>query len=236
MSERTVDPPASSVRIESPAVPRWVKGLGPLLLLALLVAGFIRFGPVGVFLATFPPVEELTIQRISLRRRTSSAFTSTNGGPEAVTVAQVLVDDASWVHRIDGDPRIGRLESRTLTVPTRGWREAARREADDQHGLTFTAEVAVATRTPAPDARYLGTFALLGSDAGVIPVFLGCSGCRFCARSRARDALLPQPHDRLADLPRDRGALEAVAEAGRVTGAFNGRGLVLLALSERRSP
>ena len=218
------------IATNSPTLPRWVKGLGPLLLLALLVAAFIKFGPVGVFRAAFPPVEELTIQRVTLPGPHELRIHVTNGGPEAVTVAQVLVDDASWVHRIDGDPRIGRLESRTLTVPY-PWVEG------DPHtiklmtstGLTFTAEIAVATQTPAPDARYLGTFALLGVYAGVIPVFLGLLWLPFL-RSISREWMnffLSLTIGLLIFLGID-AFLEAVSTSGRVPGAFNGMGLVLM--------
>src|SRR3972149_1962558 len=43
----------------------WLYGLLPLLLLALFVVFFLRFGPLGVFRAAFPPVEELTITRLA---------------------------------------------------------------------------------------------------------------------------------------------------------------------------
>ena len=47
-------------------VPLWLKGVGPLILLAGLVAVFLRFGPVGVFRQAFPPVEELSVERRGL--------------------------------------------------------------------------------------------------------------------------------------------------------------------------
>ena len=30
-----------------------------------------------------------------------------NGGPEPVTVAQIMVDDANWVHTVNGQPHPG---------------------------------------------------------------------------------------------------------------------------------
>jgi hypothetical protein len=41
-------------------------GLGPVVLLGVLVVALLRFGPLGVFETAFPPVEELTIERITL--------------------------------------------------------------------------------------------------------------------------------------------------------------------------
>jgi len=37
---------------------RWLWALVPLLLLIVLVAVLVRFGPLGVFIKAFPPVEE----------------------------------------------------------------------------------------------------------------------------------------------------------------------------------
>ncbi len=229
MAERAGDVTAAPDR-STLRMPRWVKGLGPLVLLALLVAAFIRFGPVGVFRATFPPVEELTIERVSLPAPNRLQVHVTNGGPEPVTIAQVLVDDASWVHEIDGDKRVARLDSRTLTIPY-PWVEGEPHVITliTSTGLTFTSTVAVATQTPAPDARYLGTFALLGVYAGVIPVFLGLLWLPFL-RSISKAWMgffLSLTIGLLVFLGVD-ALVEAISTAGRVPGAFNGMGLVLI--------
>ena len=65
MPELELPPPAEVAPERAPALPRWLLGLGPLILLAALVALFVRVGPVGVFRQAFPPVEELTIERDS---------------------------------------------------------------------------------------------------------------------------------------------------------------------------
>src|SRR5256885_15276907 len=74
---------------------RWVWALVPLLLLIVLVAVLVRFGPLGVFIKAFPPVEELTIDRVSLAPQMMAVHV-TNGGPQPVTVAQGMVDEADW--------------------------------------------------------------------------------------------------------------------------------------------
>jgi zinc transporter ZupT len=230
LSERTADIAPPREKVGSTTVPRWVKGLGPLLLLAILVVAFLKFGPVGVFQAAFPPVEELTIERVTLPAPNRLRVHITNGGPEAVTIAQVLVDDASWVHEIDGDKRVGRLESRVITIPY-PWVEGEPHNIKlmTSTGLTFSTDVAVATMTPVPDARYLGTFALLGVYAGVIPVFLGLLWLPFL-RTISREWMgffLSLTIGLLVFLGVD-AFLEAISTAGLVPGAFNGMGLVLL--------
>lgn len=155
-------------------LPLWLKGVLPLVLLGGLLAAFLAFGPIGVFQAAFPPVEELTVERVSFPAEGSLRVHVVNGGPEPVTVRQVMVDDAYWEFDITPSPRIGRLGSAVVDVPY-PWvdGEPVAVTLVTETGLTFTAEVEVATRSPAPDARYLSTFALLGVYVGVIPVFLG---------------------------------------------------------------
>ncbi|HUE76507.1 MAG TPA: hypothetical protein VMM83_01070, partial [Longimicrobiales bacterium] len=88
--------PAGVRTPEGRRVPTWVKGVLPLGLLVLLVLAFLRVGPLGVLRAGFPPVEELTIERITLPRSGEMRVRVVNGGPEPVTIAQVVVDDATW--------------------------------------------------------------------------------------------------------------------------------------------
>lgn len=97
-----------------------------------------------------------------------------NGGPEPVTIAQVIVDEAYWRFEIDRDPTIPRLASATLDLAY-PWVEGEAHLITliTSTGLTFEHEVAVATVSPRPNAQYLTTFGLLGLYAGVIPVLLG---------------------------------------------------------------
>lgn len=211
-------------------LPTWVKGVAPLILLAAAVVAFLRLGPVGVFRQAFPPVEELTIERITLPRPGEMVVSVVNGGPEAVTIAQVLVDNAAWFHTLDGDRRIGRLERRNVSIPY-PWVEGEPHVITliTSTGLTFTGEVAVATQTPSVDARYLSTFALLGIYAGVIPVFLGLLWLPFLRSIRQRwvDFFLSFTVGLLVFLGADAIA-EALEVATRVPAAFQGVGVVLV--------
>src|SRR5690606_11255777 len=126
-----------------------LKGVGPLVLLAALVLIFLRFGPLGVLRQAFPPVEELTVERITLPEPGVMQVHVVNGGPEPVTIAQVMVDDATWTHSINGPREIGRLQQRVVTIPY-PWVEGAPHviKLVSRNGVTFEADVAVATQTP----------------------------------------------------------------------------------------
>lgn len=211
-------------------IPTWVKGIAPLAIVVVLVFAFLRVGPAGVFRGAFPPVEELSIQRITLPSPGEMRVHLVNGGPEPVTVAQVLVDDAAWVHVLEGDRTVGRLESRVITIPY-PW------VAGEPHvvklvsstGLTFEREIAVATQTPSIDGRYVATFAMLGLYAGVIPVFIGLLWFPFM-RSVRRELLgfvLSLTIGLLVFLGVD-ALLEAFENAADVPRAFQGPGIVLL--------
>lgn len=208
----------------------WLKGLIPLILLAGLVVAFLRFGPLGVFQQAFPPVEDLTVERITLPAPGEMRVRVTNGGPEPVTLAQVVVDDATWVHTVNGDRTLGRLESRTIAIPY-PWVEGEPHEVllVTSTGTTFAGEVAVATQTPSANARYLTTFALLGVYVGVIPVFLGLLWLPFLRSIGRRwlDFFLSLTIGLLVFLGVDAFA-EALETASRVPGAFQGLSLVLL--------
>lgn len=152
---------------------RWFWGILPLLLLGVLVFALLRLGPLGVFQASFPPVEELTIDRVALSPGRIAVHV-TNGGPQPVAIAQVLVDEAYWQFVIEPEATVGRLGTATITLDY-PWveGEAHHLKLLTSTGTAFEHTVDVATETPRVDARYLLTFTLLGVYVGVIPVFLG---------------------------------------------------------------
>jgi zinc transporter, ZIP family len=145
----------------------------PLLLLGGLLALLVVTGA-GLGARTAPPIEELTIDRISLPAVDQLVVEVTNGGPDPVTVAQVMVDDNYWSYTISPAAEIPRLGRATVRIPY-PWVQ------DELHlvvlvssnGVTFEGEVAVATRSPVPDVATFGRYALLGVYVGFIPVGLG---------------------------------------------------------------
>lgn len=213
-------------------VPLWARGVIPLVLLAVLLAAFFRWGPLGFLDSTFSPLEELTVERVWMPEAGIIQVDVVNGGPEPVTVAQVLVDDAVWSHSLDGERTIGRLQSRTFRIPY-PWVEGEPHEVKllTSTGLTFDATVDVATQAPAINARYLGTFALVGVYVGVIPVLLGLLWLPFLRGLERRwlDFFLAFTLGLLVFLGVD-ALVESAELSAAVPGAFMGSGLVLIGL------
>ena len=131
------------------------------------------FDPTRVFQAAFPPIEELTIQRLVLRPN-EIVVQVVNGGPEPVTVAQVMIDDAYWDHAVTPARTIPRLGRATVAVPY-PWVEGEAHHVKlvTSTGLVFEKEIPVAVASPEPSLAFLMLFALLGIYVGVIPVALG---------------------------------------------------------------
>jgi len=208
------------------------KGILPLLLLGVFLVGFLRWGPIGVFEAAFPPVEDLTIERISFPEEGLIRAHVVNGGPEPVTVSQVQVNEAYWAFEMEGEQTIDRLERRAVDIPF-PWVHAEPHEITlvTSTGLTFTREAPVAALSPRPDARYLTTFALLGVYVGVIPVFLGLLWLPFLSGISRRwlDFFLSLTMGLLLFLGADALA-EALEVTEMVASAFQGVGLVVLGL------
>lgn len=147
--------------------------LVPLILLGGLVAIFLLLGPAGIFPGEFPPVEDLSIQRVTLEEGFIKVSV-TNGGPDPVTIAQVLVDEAYWEHTVEPSRTISRLRSATMTIPY-PWVEGepVGLTIISSTGVTFSHDIEVATETPGVTPGFLTTFALVGIYIGVVPVFLG---------------------------------------------------------------
>jgi len=167
-------------------VPGLVLALLPLVLLGLLVAVFVTSDPTAVLKASFPPIEELAFQRVTLEPGLITLKVS-NDGPDPLTIAQVMVDDAYWNFTIEPEATIDRLGSATVKIPY-AWVQ------DETHvvkfitstGVTFEHEIEVAVESPRPTAALFGLFALLGIYVGVLPVALGMMWLPALRRTRRR--------------------------------------------------
>ena len=154
------------------AVPAWVLGLVPLLLIVAAVGAFAALGGPGLGDRRGVPAEELAVEKTVLRPGTIE-LTVRNDGPDAVFVAQAQVNDA-FVQFSGADGPIGRLETAKITVQ-QPWIEGEAYEVAllTSTGGTIAHEIPVAVETPSADLSFFGLMALLGIYVGVIPVALG---------------------------------------------------------------
>lgn len=204
----------------------WLWGVLPLLLLALLIYLISSIGT-GIEDEPVAPIESLDVQKIVL---THEGFDMKvlNSGPEKVTIAQVLVNDAFWNATFEPSDTIPRLGQTTVHIPY-GWVEGDPYEIKmiTTNGLIFSGEVPVAALTPEPSATRFGQYALIGLYVGVIPVGLGLLWYPFLRRfsDRGIQALLAFTVGLLFFLVVDtiQEGLELGAEG---PGIFHGTGLV----------
>lgn len=209
----------------------WAAVLLPIVLVGLVLSAVVWFDPADRLKnPDAPPVENLSIRRVVLEpgSMTVSVF---NAGPDPVTIAQVLVDDAYWQFTADPGMELAPLGSTTLTVPY-PWvsGEAHHVVVLSSLGTKFEYEIPIALETPKPDPRYFLVFALIGTFVGVIPVALGLLWfpvMRTLSRS-ALDAVLAFTVGLLVFLVLD-GAHEGLEAAALLPSTFQGTALFVLA-------
>jgi zinc transporter ZupT len=208
----------------------WGWGALPLVLLAAAALLLARTDLLDFLRRGAPPVEELTFDRVELEPHVVRVDV-VNGGPDPVTVAQVMVDEAFWAFTIEPGPTIERLGRATITLPY-PWVQHEAHEITllTSTGLTFAHEIAVATATPRPDAGFFGVFALIGLYVGVIPVAIGLLWYPLLRRVRRHwiDFALAVTIGLLVFLGVDTLA-EALETASGLAGAFQGALLVTVA-------
>lgn len=155
------------------ALSTWVYVLIPLVAIVLMLLIFAYTNPLGLFTANLPPIEDLSFERIRVLED-GFEVTLVNGGPDPVTVAQVLVDEAYWQYQISPSNTIPRLGRATVQIPY-PWVEFEPHEIVilTNTGLTFNGEVPLATVTPTPGLQEFLAYGLLGVYVGIIPVGLG---------------------------------------------------------------
>lgn len=201
----------------------------PLLLLGGLLAFLVITGA-GLGSRTAPPIEALTIDRITLPERNQIVLEVTNGGADPVTVAQVQVDDAYWAFSIRPNAPIPRLGHATITLYY-PWvqDEAYVVKIVSSNGLTFERAIPVATLTPGANLETFWRYALLGLYVGVVPISLGLLWYPFLRRlgRSGLQAVLSLTVGLLVFLLFDTIA-EALKIVGTVAEVFGGAPLVFL--------
>ena len=88
----------------------------PLLLLAAVLALIVRTDA-GLGDRTVPPIETLSVQRVLLPAPNQIELDVVNGGPDPITIAQVLVDDAYWQFSMEPAGTLERLQSAKISIP-----------------------------------------------------------------------------------------------------------------------
>lgn len=200
----------------------------PLLLLALVIVTFLRTGG-GLDLAAPVPIENLDVERVILHAG-SIDLSVRNTGPEALTIAQVTINDAIWPAQVSPHrtlPRLGRATVHLEYPWVEG--EAYALTLFSSNALAFNAEIPVAFETPQPTGRTFLGFTLIGLYVGIIPVYLGffwLPALRTLGR-RWMVFLLALTVGLLLFLGVDT-VVEALEQAAAVPGAFQGIGLAAM--------
>jgi zinc transporter ZupT len=165
-------PSPDTARGAHPAV-RLGLALLPLALLAAVLV-LIVATDAGLRDRTAPPIETLTVQRITLPEPGQIELSIINGGPDPITIAQVLVDEAYWQFTIDPEQTLDRMESATIDIPY-PWVEGEAHAITllSATGVAFEAEIPVAIESPEADRESVLQFALVGLYVGIVPVSLG---------------------------------------------------------------
>lgn len=153
--------------------PTWLMILLPFIALALLLSVFAFTDPLALFKADLPPIEDLIFQRIEVFDG-GFRVDLINGGPDAVTVAQVLVDEAYWNFSMEPSQTIQPLARAEILIPY-PWVETEAHEIVllTDTGATFSHEVELAVETPSPGITEFIAYGLVGVYVGIIPVGLG---------------------------------------------------------------
>lgn len=198
----------------------------PLLLLGLVIALFVTTSG-GLNLSAPVPVENLVIERFVLEPGYIRAELQ-NSGAEALTLAQIAINDSVWPATAYPSHVIPRLGKATVTLQY-PWveGEAYLVKFMTANAIAFEGEIPVAFTTPTPSGNMLLSFTLIGIYVGIIPVALGLlwyPALRQLGR-RAMMFLLALTVGLLIYLGID-GLAESIEQAARVASPLQGLGLV----------
>src|SRR5688572_990323 len=146
--------------------------LVPIILLAGVIALFLSTGG-GLDLESAAPVEDLNIERYTLKRNLIELHVR-NTGPEELTIAQLAINEAIMPFTVTPDTSIPRLERAVIHINYPwSYGEAYGITVFTTNAIAFGVDIPVAFETPQPSPRTFWAFTLIGLYVGVIPVFLG---------------------------------------------------------------
>jgi len=162
-------------------LPAWLLGLIPLLLIGVAVGVFALLDGPGLDKRSGPPVEELAVERTVLKPG-EIRLTVRNDGPDAVTLAQVIVNDG-YSDFSASTMKLRHLDTSEVAVRY-PWVEGDAYDVKlvTSTGATIDHQIPVAVETPDTDVGFYGLMALLGFYVGVLPVTLGMLWLPFVRR------------------------------------------------------
>lgn len=155
------------------SLPPWLLAAVPLILLVGILALIFRTDA-GLGDRTTPPIETLNIERVEFPAPGMIELSVINDGPDQITIAQVLVDEAYWQFSLEPDQPLDRLASASISIPY-PWIEGEGHTIGllSSTGVLFDANVPVAVESPQANRESFLRFALVGVYVGVVPVALG---------------------------------------------------------------
>ena len=216
------------VAVAGQRVPSWLLALVPVLQIAVALGVFVGLGGPGLGERRGPPVEELAVEKTTLRPGVIELLVR-NDGPDDVSIAQVQVNDA-FAQFSGADQPIGRLHTAAVRVE-QPWIEGEAYEVSllTATGGTIIHEIPVAVATPETDVSFFALMALLGVYVGVIPIALGMLWLPWIGRisSRWLRLIMALTVGLLAFLAVD-ATLEGFKSAGEGSQAFGGPALVVI--------
>ena len=161
-------------------------GLFPLVLLAgVLVLLFQTNAGLGD--RDVPPIETLSIGIVQLPDPGLIELSIVNDGPDQITIAQVIVDEAYWQFTMEPRQVLDRLDSATVSIPY-PWVEGEGHSISliSSTGVVFPAVVPVALESPQADRETFARFGIVGLYVGFVPVTLGLLWYPFMRRMGRR--------------------------------------------------
>lgn len=200
--------------------------LFPIVALAGVISLFLNTGG-GLDFRSAAPIEDLTVERYELSP-SQIDITVRNSGPEELTIAQAVINEAVWPIEVTPDatvPRLGRATVHLQYPWSNG--EAYGITLFTTNAIAFDLEIPVAFNTPVPSSNTFWSFALIGLYVGVIPVFLGIFWFPALRRLGRRWMvfLMAVTAGLLIFLGLDT-LVEALEAAGEAPGPFQGTGLI----------
>ncbi|HWP85803.1 MAG TPA: metal transporter [Terriglobia bacterium] len=204
----------------------------PLLLLAGVIAVFVWTQGAGLNIRPAAPIETVQFERTILRPGQIELHLR-NTSPEAITLAQININDAIWPYDVSPSRTIPRLGSATITLNYH-WVEGEAYEIVifSSNSIPFATSIPVAAETPTVSAATLWSFTLIGIYVGIIPVALGMfwlPALKNLGR-RAMLFLMSATVGLLLYLGIDATA-EALESGAALGGAFQGIGIVAIGIA-----